>query len=275
MKLYLRQKFRKMNKKIIPVLFAGYVLAENRLMLCTRREYFGNDIKIAHISDVHKRRFGKNNSRICRLIRRENPDIIFITGDLVSRKEKNFSTAENMLASLCEIAPVYMIYGNHEQTLPAEMKKEFVRIIKRTGVKILVNNSAETEINGRKLHIFGLAESHRVYRNGRSYRNLAEITSGEMNNLLGQCPDGETILLAHNPFFAEAYSQWGAEYTLSGHVHGGVIRIFGKGILSPERKLFPPYSKGAYEIDGMTLLVSGGLGKFRLFNPPEIVIYKI
>lgn len=275
MKLYPRQKFRKMNKKIIPVLFAGYVFAENRLMLDTRREYFGNDIKIAHISDVHKRRFGKNNSRICRLIRRENPDIVFITGDLVSRKERNFSTAENMLAGLCEIAPVYMIYGNHEQTLPAEMKKEFLKVIRRTGVKILANNSAETEINGRKLHIFGLAESHRVYRNGRSYRNLAEITSGEMNNLLGQCPDGETILLAHNPFFAEAYSQWGAEYTLSGHVHGGVIRIFGKGILSPERKLFPPYSKGVYEIDGMKLLVSGGLGKFRLFNPPEIVIYKI
>lgn len=264
-----------MNKKILPVLFAGYVFAENRIMLHTRREYFGNDIKIAHISDVHKRRFGKDNSRICRLIRRENPDIIFITGDLVSRKERDFSTAEKMLAELCRIAPVYTICGNHEQTLPAEMKKKFSGVLRRTGVKMLRNNSAETEINGRKLHIFGLAESRKVYRNGKSYRNLDVITADVITGLLGKCPEGETILLAHSPFFAEVYSGWGAEYTLSGHVHGGVIRLFGKGILSPERKLFPPYSKGVYEVNGMKLLVSGGLGKFRLFNPPEIVIYRI
>lgn len=264
-----------MNKKILPVLFAGYVLAENKLMLCKRREYFGNDVKIAHVSDVHKRRFGKNNSRICRLIRRENPDIIFITGDLVSRTEKDFSTSENMLTELCKTAPVYMISGNHEQTLPPEMKKKFSAMIRRTDVKLLKNSSDVITVNGRKLYIFGLAESRKVYKNGNSYRNLSAITTDDMNNLIGECPDGETILLAHNPFFAEVYSQWGAEYTLSGHVHGGIVRLFGKGILSPERKLFPPYSKGVYEVDGMKLLVSGGLGKFRLFNPPEIVIYRI
>jgi len=264
-----------MNKKILLFLFAVYVLTENKLMLNTRHEHFGDDIKIAHISDVHKRRFGKNNSRICRLICRENPDIIFITGDLVSRTQTDFSETENMLAELCKTAPVYIICGNHERTLPIERKKEFFRMIKRTNVKLLKNSSAETEIKGRHLYIFGLKENYKVYRNGCSYRNLAEITSDDINNLLGKCPDSETILLAHNPFFAEVYSQWGAEYTFSGHVHGGVIRILGKGILSPERKLFPSYSKGVYEVDGMRLLVSGGLGKFRLFNPPEIVIYKI
>lgn len=264
-----------MNKKIIPVLFAGYVFCENKLMLCTRREYFGNDIKIAHISDVHKRRFGKNNSRICRLIRRENPDIIFITGDLVSRTETDFSAVEEMLENLCQVAPVYMICGNHEQSLPRDMKREFYGMIKRTDVILLRNVSADIKIKGRLLHIYGLKENYRVYKNGNSYRNLSEITPSDMNSLLGECPDGETILLAHNPFFGKVYSQWGAEYTLSGHVHGGVVRLFGKGILSPERKLFPPYSKGVYDFDGMKLLVSGGLGKFRLFNPPEIVIYKI
>ncbi len=268
-------KFRKMNKKILSVLFAGYVLAENKLILRTRREYFGNGIKIAHISDVHKRRFGKNNSRICRLIRRENPDIIFITGDLVSRTERDFSAAETMLENLCKTAPVYMIFGNHEQTLPKEMKREFYKIIKRTGVVLLKNNSSEIEINGRKLHIYGLAENHKIYKNGNSYRNLDTITLDGINSLIGKCPDTETLLLAHNPFFAEVYSQWGAEYTFSGHVHGGAVRLFGKGILSPERKLFPPYSKGVFEVGGMKLLVSGGLGKFRLFNPPEIVICRI
>ena len=66
-----------------------------------------------------------------------------------------------------------------------------------------------------------------------------------------------------------------AEYILSGHIHGRVVSFFGKGIFSPERKFFPPYSKGVYDVNGIKLLVSGGLGKFRLFNPPEVVIYKI
>lgn len=275
MKPYQKLKFRKMNKNLLLFLSAGYLIAENKFMLHTRHEYFGDDIKIAHISDVHKRRFGKDNCRICRLVCHENPDIILITGDLVSRTETDFSVIEKMLANLCKIAPVYMIYGNHERTLPAELKKEFFHMIKRTGAELLRNNSAEIRIRGRQLHIFGLKENYKVYKNGYSYRNLAEITPEDMNNLLGKCPDGETILLAHNPFFAEAYSKWGAEYTLSGHVHGGAVRLFGKGILSPERKFFPTYSKGVYEINGMKLLVSGGLGKLRLFNPPEIVIYRI
>ncbi|MDE5771316.1 MAG: metallophosphoesterase [Ruminococcus sp.] len=256
--------------------FVIYAFIENKFMLCTRREYFGNGVKIAHISDVHKRNFGRNNSRICSKIRRESPDIIFITGDVVSRNETDFSAVESMLKELCGISPVYMIFGNHEQTLPTEMKKKFIETIDRTGAMLLRNKSAYIETNGHKLHIYGLEDRKTVYKNGKSYRNLDKITLADMNNLLGKCPDGEkTILLAHNPFFCGVYSQWGAEYTLSGHVHGGIVRILGKGLLSPERKLFPSFSKGVYTSGRMKLLVSGGLGKLRLFNPPEIVIYRI
>lgn len=263
-----------LKKKYI-IFFLIYALIENKFLLCTRHEYFGKCVKIAHISDVHKRKFGKNNSRICKKIRRESPDIICITGDIVSRTETDFSSVESMLKELCGISPVYIIFGNHEQTLPLEMKKNFIETVKCTGAVLLRNESAYIEVNGRKLNIYGLEESETVYKNGRSYRNLDKITLSEMERLLGRCSEKNSVLLAHNPFFCDVYSQWGAEYTLSGHVHGGVIRIFGKGILSPERKLFPPFSKGVYSSGRMKLLVSGGLGKLRLFNPPEIVIYEI
>ncbi|MDE7137320.1 MAG: metallophosphoesterase [Ruminococcus sp.] len=255
--------------------FMIYTLIENKFLLFTRHEYFGNYVKIAHISDVHKRKFGRNNARICEKIRRESPDIIFITGDVVSRTETDFSAVESMLKELCGISPVYMIFGNHEQTLPPEMKKNFIETVERTGAVLLRNKSAYIEINGHKLHIFGLEERATVYKNGKSYRNLDKIKISDMEKLLGRCPESNAILLAHNPFFCDVYSQWGAEYTLSGHVHGGIARIFGKGLLSPERKLFPSFSKGVYNSGRMKLLVSGGLGKLRLFNPPEIVIYQI
>ncbi len=291
MKLFLNQNQKKMNnqkegfrskpeilspKNIFSALFLIYAFIENKFMLCTRHEYFGNDIKIAHISDIHKRKFGKNNSRICSIIRRESPDIIFITGDVVSRTETDFSAVESMLNELCGISPVYMIFGNHEQTLEPKMKKRFIESVNRTDAVMLRNESAYIEKNGHRLNIYGLEEESTVYKKGKSYRNLDKIKVSDMERLLGKCyGNNKIILLAHNPFFCEAYSQWGADYTLSGHVHGGAVRIFGKGILSPERKFFPKFSKGVYTYGGMKLLVSGGLGKFRLFNPPEIVIYQI
>lgn len=275
MKLLKTMKFRKMKNKLL-FLFAGYVILENKFMLKTRREYFKkNGVKIAHISDLHKRRFGENNSRICKIINRENPDIIFITGDIVSRTETDFSNIKIFLENLNKTAPVFIIYGNHEQSLPEEFHSKFVETVENSGAVLLKNNSVNLKINKRNLNIYGLKEDYSVYKNGKSYRNLSVITKADMLRYIGKKSGDEVILLAHNPFFAEAYSEWGADYTFSGHVHGGILRISGKGILSPERKLFPEFSKGIYKINKMKLCVSGGLGKFRLFNPPEIVIYKI
>ncbi|MDE6833973.1 MAG: metallophosphoesterase [Ruminococcus sp.] len=266
--------------KSLVILSAGYAFIENRFILKIRHENSGkngqNDIKIAHISDLHRRRFGENNSRICRIMEQEKPDIILITGDIISRTEENISGIKIFLENLRKTAPVFLICGNHEQSLPEKFRNEFTEIVRKSGINLLENDSVSLEIKNRNLIIYGLKESYGVYKNGDSYRNLEKITPEIMGNLLGKIPENKLILLmAHNPFFADAYSGWGADYTFSGHVHGGIIRIFGKGILSPERKLFPEYSKGIYKIGKMNLCVSGGLGKFRLFNPPEIVIYKI
>ena len=84
-------------------------------------------------------------------------------------------------------------------------------------------------------------------------------------------------MLSHTPLAFRAYADWGADVTFSGHCHGGVIRLpFIGGILSPERKFFPRYTKGIYELDAeqglAKLAVTAGLGKFRLNNPSEIMI---
>ena len=84
--------------------------------------------------------------------------------------------------------------------------------------------------------------------------------------------DGFTLLLAHNPFFCEAYSAWNAELVLCGHVHGGMLRLpFIGGVFSPERRFFPKYSAGSYNVGNMLMFVSRGLGRLRLFNPREVV----
>ncbi len=268
--------------KIIPVvlililILIVYVIVESKVLLVKRRVNLGGSVKILHISDCHGRNNRKYNSRIIDIVMKEKPDMIFITGDFVSRHITEFRTAEAFLTALCSFAPVYMCMGNHEQKFTNARQEDFLEAVANTDAKMLINSGEYVEVKGRKYYICGLMPEYSVYKKDGGYKNLDDVTLQDMNNLLGQCPDETTLLLAHNPLFAKVYADWGADYTFSGHVHGGIVRLFGVGFLSPERKFFPRYSKGNYEISEKSILfVSAGIGKLRLFNPPEVIIYNI
>ncbi|MBP5582136.1 MAG: metallophosphoesterase [Ruminococcus sp.] len=256
-------------------IFLLYALFENFFMLNIRREKLGSGIRIVHLSDLHKRTFGKENSRLCRKVRAEKPDIIIFSGDLVSRSVTGLSNAEATLRELCKIAPVYMIYGNHEQSIYIELRDKLEEMFARNDQIMLKNSSTTVNIRGRELKIFGLLEHYGVYKKNGGYHDLDVIDEAYVEKLLGKCPEGEVLLIAHNPFFGEAYAEWGAKYTFSRHVHVGIVRLFGVAMLSPERSFFPKNAKGVYDFGGKKLLVSAGLGKLRLFCPPEIVVYEI
>lgn len=260
---------------IFVIVFSAYAIIENCFLLVKRRVNLGGNVKILQISDCHKRNNRKYNRRIIDIVKGEIPDAIFITGDFVSRYNPDFPTAEAFLNELCGFAPVYMCMGNHEQKFVNARQEDFLDAVGRTKAKMLINSGEYAEINGRKYYICGLMPKYTTYKKDDGYRNLDVLTQADMTTLLGQCPAETTLLLAHNPLFADIYANWGADYTFSGHVHGGVVRLFGVGILSPERKFFPKYSKGIYHISGKKVLVSAGIGKLRLFNPPEIVVYNI
>ena len=84
------------------------------------------------------------------------------------------------------------------------------------------------------------------------------------------------ILLAHNPKYADSYFEWGADVILSGHVHGGVMRLGEKAVISPDIQLFPKYGYGKINRGNQTMIVSSGIGEhtipFRIFNPRELVV---
>lgn len=266
----------------IIIAFILYAVTENILFLVTRTEFFnkGQDkIKIIHLSDLHRRSFGKNNIRLIKKISSLNPDLIIFSGDLITRDCQSLSDTEKFIQKLVMIAPVYFSPGNHEldmQRLYPDKYQKFISILKDNRVHILENKSESILINNRKINITGASLKYSVYKKNDSYKNLDGYSPDEIFQDLGT-PDNEciNILIAHNPFFAETYSSFNPDYTLCGHVHGGIIRLFGIPFLSPERKFFPRYSKGVFDLNGMKLLVSGGLGKLRLFNPPEIPVYYI
>lgn len=266
----------------IIIISALYIIIENKLVLVTRTEFFNNNkdrIKIIHLSDLHRRSFGKYNIRLIKKISSLKPDIIIFSGDLITRDCKSLDDTEKFIHMIVKIAPVYFSSGNHEldmKRLYPDKYQKFISILKNNNVHILDNKSESVFIHDRKINITGASLKYSVYKKNDSYKNLDGYSPDEIFQDLGTS-DSEciNILIAHNPFFAETYSSINPDYTLCGHVHGGIVRLFGIPLLSPERKFFPQYSKGVFEINGMKLLVSGGLGKFRIFNPPEIPVYYI
>lgn len=265
-------------KKLIGSIFAlfgAYAVYENCAAFSVRREGSGKNLRIVQISDIHMMKSQPYLERIIDAAKNEAPDLIFITGDLVSRTEDDFNTVEKFVKKLCTAAPVYMCIGNHEQSLPKPERKEFFEAMRRTDAVILKNECAELELKGEKYSICGVMPKYSVYKKKDGYKQLDVLTVENMTELLGERPEGNVLLLAHNPNFAKAYAKWGADYTFSGHVHGGVVRLFGVGLLSPERNFFPKYTRGIYKVGRMKLCVTSGIGKLRLFNPPEIVVYDI
>jgi len=234
-----------------------------------------NGFRLVQLSDLHGCTSARNVSRLLELIHGAAPDAVLMTGDMADRLDRDYTALFGLFRTLCERYPVFFVSGNHEQELTGSRRRTFYQGIAKQGVRILDSASAEISRNGGKLCLYGLRLPLRYYRRGG--RHLV-LNAEKIREFLGPCGrDVYAVLLAHNPFFFGAYAQWGADLTLSGHVHGGIIRLphFG-GLLSPERRFFPRYSGGMYESETVgrrKMIVSRGLGKgARLGNRPEVAV---
>lgn len=241
--------------------------------------------RILHISDVHfsiHTSHKKNQEIIAEILKIADfftqPDLkinlITITGDLISRgfDKTSISDTLELLHKLRHIAPVAYSLGNHELDLPKNFLSVFLKRCRKLGIFVLDNSSVLVQ----DIMFTGLTLPHEVFKNqDNRYSNLMPITEKLLLSCVGTCTSHPCVLLSHSPMGFEIYAKWGADIILSGHVHGGIIRmpVIG-GILSPERKFFPKYTKGIYQSKfnkNCYMNVSAGIGKFRVNNPSEII----
>ncbi len=230
------------------------------------------------ISDLHNKKFGRNNEKLLEAIRMEKPDFVLIAGDvLTARPGAALEPAVEFLRELKKDYPVYYANGNHEHRLKlypetyGDMAERFSAALKEIGITPLVNEHVELSEYG--ISVVG-AEIERCFYNRIK---VPQMEPEYLKGTLG-CPDKEkyTILLAHNPDYFPAYARWGADLTISGHVHGGIARVplWGKGVISPSLRLFPKYDGGIFKEGERTMLLSRGLGvhtiPIRVFNPGEL-----
>lgn len=243
-------------------------------------------VRIAVISDLHNRVFGEGNNQLVEVIQKQYPDMIFSIGDLTvtkPKKETNLDTGLSLLKRLACDCPVFCVNGNHEfraKIYPETYKGVYPRLVselRKSGITLLENQKAAVEINGARLMIHGLEIPVKYYKKfGTEY-----ITAEEIRGLLGE-PDEDSyhILLAHNPVYFESYALWGAHLTLSGHLHGGLVRLpLVGGVVSPQIRLFPKYAYGLYEKYRRKMIVTSGLGShscaLRINNPAEVVMLEL
>lgn len=252
---------------------------QNNSLEITRSKYVNTKIpeefsglKIAHISDLHNKSFGKNQGTILNKLQNISPHIIVITGDLIDRRRYDLETALVFARGAVDIAPVYYVPGNHEAW--SNRYQEIKEGIELAGAHILDNQQLEIEKGDSKISILGVRDPGFVMSDHSGRANTTELAKNlkEFAKV-----DNFKILLSHRPELFELYCKNNMDLIFTGHAHGGQIRIpLVGGIIAPNQGLFPKYTDGSHTKDNSTMLVSRGLGNslfpIRVFNRPEIVV---
>jgi hypothetical protein len=224
---------------------------------------------IVQLSDLHGALFGEDNRDLLKVVAKERPDYIFLTGDLLDQyRATPHSYAVSLGGALADIAPTYFVTGNHEWALPDVPGLK--RALEVAGVQVLTNEYTVLARDGDNAVLAGIDDPN-GYADQKTPEEVAEEVRAAFDAPFW-------ILLAHrNNYFEDAYCRLGADLVISGHGHGGLVRLpFTDGLVSVERTFFPSYTAGFYQAGGADLFVSRGLGNsgrtFRLFNRPQVAV---
>ena len=229
-------------------------------------------MRIVHLSDIHGHEFGENSAELLEKVREQEPDLIVVTGDLVDQ-ESQLAMVPALAKGLCTIAPTYYVTGNHEWACCDV--RALKSLLRECGVTVLDNHYVILERDGAAMVLAGVDDP-----NGYADQKTPEALYAEIQ---AEHSDLFTLLLAHRNDEFDRYAAAGYDLVLSGHAHGGVVRLpFTDGLLGTSRNLFPTRTAGVYAQGDSTLFVSRGLGNntvpvsgFRLFNRPDLAVVEL
>lgn len=231
--------------------------------LCTGLKH---KYKIALLSDTH----GKFNRRIIPTLHDNRPDIVCIVGDLINTSLNDNPWVIGFLAGCLNVAPTFLTLGNHDYLISADDIKK----IEGMGICVLndsyVRFNDEIVIGGLTSYFYHKCEKYDPKIPMKLYPELKWLDNFEKQK-------GYKILMDHHPDNYDRYTAHRKiDLILSGHVHGGQIRLFGKGVYGRSQGFFPKYDGGIYD---NKLVVGRGLANTiwipRLWNPTELVFIEL
>jgi len=263
-------------------LIAWFLYVDNTFLQVTKyqipldalpKEFDG--FRIALVSDLHGSIFGMNQSRLVSEISEFQPDMIAVAGDLFDERPFTRGPAESFVKNAKDIAPIFYVTGNHE--VCSESLDLFISEMNDYGVIFLRNDAVDISRGSSRITLMGIDDPliFDQHTNGQKEwcrQSLSDIASSIDEDVF-------TVLMSHRPDLIELYASSGVvDLVLSGHAHGGMIRVPGiGGLISAGQGFLPRYTEGIYRENNTTMVVSRGLGnsgrfQVRIFNRPEIVL---
>lgn len=280
-----------MKKKIICVVgilfivfLIGYELYSSKYLL--KNTYYtvetnkiDEKIRIVQLSDLHNSEFGKDNNRLITRVSEENPDLIFVTGDIIISDVSETEIAINLINDLTKIASVYVSMGNHEIEYEDNYGIDIASVYEEAGAIVLDRSYEDIMVKESQIRIAG------IY--GYCFPIDYEVERKDESEFLNEFQDSDSLklLLAHIPlgwYHSGSLDSWNVDIVFSGHTHGGQVRLpFIGGLYSPDLGLFPGREGGLYysQDTKKVLVLSKGLGSSeivpRFNNIPEIVVLEL
>lgn len=272
----------KHRKRWLAFLIAGVLLLaamalDMRLTVQTYRldaETLTAPVRLAVVTDFHGCHYGPEAARLVEAIENALPDVVLLGGDIFD-DDMPWEASEALVTALAARWPCFYVTGNHEYW--SERAGEICRIMEAAGVTVLNMDARTIEMNGQRLSICGIPDPEAiVYADAPELRTQLTLAKAQAE------PGTYTVLLAHRPEEIEAYAEAGFDLVISGHAHGGQVRLPGlvNGLYAPDQGWFPVYAGGLYRVGATQLVVSRGLAREstrlpRVFNRPELVIVEL
>lgn len=256
---------------------AGYVVWDDMTVEITDYEIASEKLpedfdgyKIALLTDYHNATYPE---QVIDKVKQIEPDVIIACGDMMTMGDDSYANTTRLFDGIVKIAPVYMVSGNHE-IFSEDWRSTLRPAFEAQGVKVLDIADVYLTKGSSRIHMYGLQDP--------AIADSRILTEAGMEPWIQKAvrtkdPDTFNILLCHRANYFDRIYKTGYELVLSGHMHGGMVRLpFLGGLLTPERdQWFPAYTAGIYEKEGSKMVVSRGLdnlkGRPRVFNGPEVV----
>ena len=239
-------------------------------------------IRVVQLTDLHNSEFGEKNARLVKLVEKQQPDIILLTGDMLNGDEPRTDVATGLIEQLAGIAPVYSSYGNHERANENVYGSDMTALYEQAGARVLERSHVDVEVGGQIVRIGGiygycLPEKYLRTREARE-KEVEYLKEFEQTELL-------TLLLCHVPvswILNDNLEEWNVDCIFTGHVHGGQVRlpVIG-GVYAPDFELFPGqlcglyYSQARERVMVLSRGLGSGVGLPRFNNVPEIGVVDI